>query len=93
MRLLLAQVSHAVRGRQVEFGAMVFRLSPSGLNRPLLLETMQRGIRRLLVHLQDLLGDSRDALCDSPTVPGLERKSSQDLQVGACLEQDLQAWP
>jgi hypothetical protein len=39
----------------MKFGAtMVFRPSPFGLNPPWLLEAMQRGIQRPLVHLQDL---------------------------------------
>jgi hypothetical protein len=48
---------------------------------------MQRGIKRALVHLQNLLGDLPDALRDAPAVHGLERKSSQDQQVQRALNQ------
>ena len=86
MRSLLAQVFHAVRSQRIKFGApIVVRLSPFGLNPSLLLEAMQRGIQRPLVHLQDLPGDLPDALCDSPSVHRLERKSSQDQEVQRAL--------
>ena len=86
MRLLLAQVFHAVRSQRIEFGAaIVFRLSPFGLNPPLLLEAMQSGIKRALIDLQHLLGHLTDALRDPPAVHGLQSKRLEDQQVQGAL--------
>ena len=87
MRLLLSQVLCAVRSQGIIFrAALVFRLSPFGLNPPLLLETMQRGIRRTLMDLQDFVRNLTNAWRDAPAVRALEREPPQNQEVEGALD-------
>src|SRR6185312_5580047 len=67
---------------------------PSGLafapftpNPALLLQAVQCGIQRSLLHLQHLIGCLLDSLGDGPAVLGLQRKRFQDQQVQCSLHQ------
>jgi hypothetical protein len=60
--------------------AVVLGDAPLGANPALVLQSMERGIQRALVELQNILGELLDAYCDAPSMRRLP-----DLQ---CLENE-----
>src|SRR2546430_17527272 len=54
--------------------AIVVRLAPLGLDPSALLEAMEGGIQRSLIHLEHFLRHLVDALGDAPPVHGFKRK-------------------
>src|SRR5688572_32382955 len=55
--------------------------SPIARDQAVLLEALERGIERALVHLEHTVGDLLDALADPPPVHGSERQRLEDQQV------------
>src|SRR4030095_3657406 len=61
--------------------AIVVALPPLGLDEPIALETVERGIERPLWDLERVLGDLRDAEKDAVAVERAERHRLQDQHV------------
>src|SRR5262245_46540040 len=84
LRKLLA----AGGGEGVELGVTPgCRLAWLRFNPPLLLETMQSGIKRALGNLQDVAAHLLNPLGDRPPVPRLERDGLQNEKVESALNQ------
>src|SRR5262249_16236001 len=61
--------------------------APFGLDPALMVQTMKRGIKRALIHLQDVLRNLLDALGDVPAVFGaVVLKRSQDEKIQSTLK-------
>ena len=75
-------------GERVELcHAAGFRGPPFGRDPALLLEAVQRRVKRALLDLKSLPGDLLDALCDRPTVLGFERDGLQNQQIERSLNE------
>src|ERR1700733_4031523 len=86
--LLTLHILTAVFRQRIKFGfAIIFRFAPLGGDPALLLESMQRGIKRALIYLQDFFGDLADALGDSPSVGGLENNCFKYKKVQGALDE------
>src|SRR5215472_558491 len=85
---LLFQPCPACGGERVELGRTAgLTLTPFGANPALLLQPVQGGIKRSLLHLQHLVRNLLDALGDRPAMLGFERERLQDQQVQSSLYQ------
>jgi hypothetical protein len=52
-----------------------------------MLEAVQAGVKRSLVHLEHFLGHLPDALSDAPAVHGFKSKGLEDQEVQGALDQ------
>jgi len=59
--------------------------APLGLDEPILLEAMQRGIQRALIHAQCLARDLLDPMGYRPPVHGLALQRSEDEEIEGAL--------
>jgi hypothetical protein len=64
-----------------------FPIRPLGANPALLLEAMQRGIKRTLMDLQHFFRNLTNASRDAPSVHRLERERPQNQEVEGALDQ------
>src|SRR6476469_3333836 len=72
-RQLGAKRLSATRGEPIIFGTpVVLGGAPFAVDPPALLESLERGVERSLIHIERSLRDLFDALADSPPVHGLE---------------------
>src|SRR5262249_15447785 len=88
LRHLPLQVRAARAGERIELrGARAGRVAPLGLDPALLLEPVQRGVQRALLHLQLVARHLLDPLRDGPPVLRLERQRAQNQDVQRPLNQ------
>src|SRR6266481_10144611 len=66
---------------------VILGLAPLGGDPALLLQAVERGVKRTLIDLQLLFGDLADALRDGPAVHGLESDSLEDQQIECALDE------
>ena len=73
---------------RVELGlAAGFAFGPLGLDPTLLLEAMQSGVERALLHLEDFAGKLLNPLGDGPSVEGFEKERFEDQEVEGSLNE------
>jgi hypothetical protein len=88
LRALGGELLTPVRRESVELRPPPFRRhAPVALDPAAVLEPVERGVKRPLVHLEDVAGPLADALGDAPAVQRAERHRLEDEQVERALEQ------
>src|SRR5437868_4113661 len=86
-RRLVRELSFTGAREMVELRlAIVLRCPPLGGDPASILEAMQRGVERALVHLQDIARDLLNPLGYPPAVHGLKGERFQDEHVERALE-------
>src|SRR6185369_753790 len=85
---LLLELRAAVRGQRIHLGlAAGLRLAPRGSDPGLLLEAVESGVERALLHAQHVGGDLFDPLGDRPAVHGPQGDRLEDQEVEGSLNE------
>src|SRR4051794_31130052 len=84
---LFSELLSARLGEAIELRTpVVFGITPGGFDPALLLETVERGVKRSLRNLQHVARDLLQPLRDAPAVHVAGREGSEDEQIEGTLE-------